>query len=51
MSRDRKRTFQKIILSLVIVAITVFAAGLLIPYSFQNPVEGATRNDYSQESY
>ena len=35
----------------IMVAAIVFAAGLFIPYSFQNPVEGATRNDYNQESY
>lgn len=29
----------------------IFVAGLVVPYSFQNPVEGASRNDYHQESY
>ena len=29
----------------------IFAVGIAVPYSFQNPVEGATRNDYNQESY
>ena len=29
----------------------IFIVGLIVPYSFQNPVEGATRNDYNQESY
>lgn len=29
----------------------IFVAGFIVPYSFQNPVEGATQNDYNQESY
>ena len=45
------RKSRKILLGAIIVAAVVFAAGLFIPYSFQNPVEGATRNDYNQESY
>ena len=45
------RKSRKLLLGAIIVAAVVFAAGLFIPYSFQNPVEGATRNDYNQESY
>ena len=36
---------------LLICAAAVMALGYLIPYSFRNPVEGATRNDYNQESF
>lgn len=45
------RKIRKLLLGAVIVAAIVFAAGLLIPYSFRNPVDGATCNDYNQESY
>ncbi|MDE5674790.1 MAG: hypothetical protein K2I44_05550 [Muribaculaceae bacterium] len=41
------RLYKKI---LICVA-AVMAMGYLIPYSFRNPVEGATRNDYNQESF
>ena len=29
----------------------IFIIGFIIPFSFQNPVDGATRNDYNQQSY
>lgn len=41
-----KRT-KKILLIIGLIFIT----GLIIPYSFQNPVVGSTRNDYNQQSY
>lgn len=41
------KLFKKILLA---VGIT-FIVGLIIPYSFQNPVEGASRSDYNQQSY
>ena len=46
-----RKILKKIIFGAVILTVILFTAGLLIPYSFQNPVKGATRNDYNQESY
>ena len=31
--------------------ILLFLGGLIVPYSFQNPVEGATKKDYHPQSY
>ena len=45
------RKSRKLLFGAIIVAAIAFATGLFVPYSFQNPVEGATRNDYNQESY
>lgn len=36
----------------IIVAIAIILlVGFLVPYSFENPVEGATKSDYNQKSY
>ena len=42
---------KKFVITAILVLCSLFIIGLLVPYSFQNPVEGATRNDYNQESY
>lgn len=36
---------------ILLVVAGVFILGLLIPYNFQNPVEGGTGNDYNRQSY
>lgn len=35
---------------LIAIAVIILG-GYLVPYSFENPVEGATRNDYNQQSF
>ena len=42
---------KKFVKTAILVLCSLFIIGLLIPYSFQNPVEGGSRNDYNQESY
>lgn len=41
------KLYKKILLSAGIV----FVVGLMVPTSFQNPVEGGTRGDYHQQSF
>lgn len=52
MKRKRhKLTFWRIAAVAFIVVAAVFVGGLVMPYSFRNPVEGATRSDYNQQSW
>ena len=41
------RKLKKICIALAVIIL----AGFVMPYSFRNPVEGASRNDYNQQSY
>lgn len=42
---------MKLLREILIVIGLILIIGYLIPYGFENPVEGATRNDYNQLSY
>ncbi len=42
---------MKIKYKILIALGAIVVIGYCIPYSFQNPVEGATKKDYSQESF
>ena len=42
---------MKLYKKILIAVSAIFIIGLLISYSFQNPVEGASPNDYNQQSY
>ena len=36
---------------ILLICVGIFVIGLVIPYNFQNPVEGGTKRDYHPQSY
>lgn len=42
---------MKLFVKILLIIGIIFSIGIIIPYSFQNPVEGGSRNDYNPQSY
>lgn len=42
---------MKTLFKCLVITVVLFLAGLAVPYSFQNPVLGATANDYNPQSF
>ena len=42
---------MKVWKTILLICVEVFVIGLIIPYNFQNPVEGGKNKDYHPQSY